>query len=165
MPDIQETPLPGIGVRHEFETANGDRLGTITHRGGRRDLLVFDRDDPDACAQVVRLDEDDTAALADLLGGSRVVQGHIAAQQSVGGLTIDWLPITQSWSCSGCTIGETGLREKTGVIIVAVVREGQTLPVPDASFPLQPGDMAIVVGLPPSIKAAQQLLQRGPVAP
>lgn len=165
MPDIQETPLPGIGVRHEFETADGDRLGTITHRGGRRDLLIFDREDPDACAQVVRLNEDDTDALTDLLGGSRVVQGQHAAQQSVGGLTVDWLPITPNWSCSGCAIGDTGLREKTGVTVVAVVRGGQTLPVPDASFRLQPGDMAIVVGPPPSIKAAQQLLQRGPVAP
>jgi TrkA domain protein len=61
MPRIQETPLPDVGVRHEFETSSGERLGTITHRGGRRDLLIFD------C-------EDD--ALAEMLGGTRVTEGQ-----------------------------------------------------------------------------------------
>ena len=161
MPQIRETALPGVGVRHEFETASGERLGTITHRGTRRDLLIFDREDPDACARVVRLSEEDADALAEMLGGTRVTEGQARVQQDVGGVTIGWLPITNAWSCSGCEVGDTNLRKRTGVTIVAVVRGGETLPVPDATFRLQPGDMAVVVGPPRAISDAQDLLQSG----
>jgi TrkA domain protein len=161
MPQINETSLPGVGMRHEFETEQGERLGTITHRGGRRDLLIFDREDPDACARVLRLSEDDADALADLLGGSRVVRGQQETLQNLGGLSIDWLPITGSWNCSRCSVGMTKLRGLTGATIVAVVREGNTLPVPDADFQLMPGDTAVLVGPPESIKKAHALLERG----
>ena len=45
--NIQETTLPGVGVRHEFTTDNGDRIGVITHHAGNRDVLVYDKMDPD----------------------------------------------------------------------------------------------------------------------
>ena len=38
--DIQETNLPGVGLRHDFTTRAGRQLGVVTHRTGRRDLLV-----------------------------------------------------------------------------------------------------------------------------
>ena len=43
--DIQETNLPGVGLRHDTTRA-GRQLKVVTHRTGRRDLLVYDRDDP-----------------------------------------------------------------------------------------------------------------------
>jgi TrkA domain protein len=46
--EIQETALPGVGLRHDFTTRAGRQLGVVTHRTGRRDLLLYDRDDPDA---------------------------------------------------------------------------------------------------------------------
>ena len=73
MAEIDETELPGIGVRREFTTRDGTRLGVITNRTGRRDLLLYDRDDPDVCRSVVPLDERDSDVLADLLGAARVV--------------------------------------------------------------------------------------------
>ena len=47
MADIEETELPGVGVRREFTTRAGMRLGVIQTRSGRRDLLLFDLDVPD----------------------------------------------------------------------------------------------------------------------
>jgi hypothetical protein len=32
MTEIQETQLPGIGVRHDFMTKAGEHLGTISNR-------------------------------------------------------------------------------------------------------------------------------------
>src|SRR4028119_1576397 len=98
MSKIRETTLPGVGVRHEFKTEAGDHLGTITHRGGERDLLIFDRKDPDACATVLRLQEEDSRTLTELLGGSQVEQNQDTVQQTVGGLVLDWFPITGTWS-------------------------------------------------------------------
>ncbi len=92
MTDIQETALPGIGLRFDFVTRSGERIGVISHHSGRRDLLIYNRTDPDACAVTLRLEEDETRALAELLGGSHVTK-ELTDLQQVEGLAIDWLPI------------------------------------------------------------------------
>ena len=72
MPDVTETDLPGVGVRHEFTTSSGERVGVVTHRTGRREVIVYNRSDPDACSAILHLDPDDTRTLAELLGTARV---------------------------------------------------------------------------------------------
>lgn len=161
MPNVQETTLPGVGVRHEFATKGGDRLGVLSHRTGNRDLLLYSRNDPDACAKVVRLEEDDARTLTELLGAAQVAQNLTDMRQEVGGLSIDWLPINPSWSCAGCRVQDTSLRAKTGVVIVGVLRDGEMVPVPGEDFLLKPGDTAVIVGTPEDIGRAQSLLQAG----
>ncbi len=161
MAEIQETQLPGVGVRHDFVTRSGDRLGMISHRTGRRDLLIYDRADPDACQLVIRLEEEDSRILADLLGASHVTERLTKLQQSVEGLTIDWVPITPSWAAAGQMIKDTQLRAQTGVTIIAVVRNEQTIPSPGPDFQLQAGDTAVVIGTPQGIEKAFALLQGG----
>jgi TrkA domain protein len=159
MARVTETSLPGVGVRHDFTTRNGDRLGVITHRTGRRDLLVYDRRDPDACAEVLRLDDEESSALAELLGGTRVTEAQAALAQTIPGLTIDWLPIGPSAACASCSLQSLGVRAQTGVTIVAVARDGTTIPSPGPEFQLMAGDTAIAVGTPEGIRRAFDLLQ------
>ena len=52
MADVRETKLPGVGVRHEFTTDDGTDLGVLVHHDGRREILVYDSDDPDACSSL-----------------------------------------------------------------------------------------------------------------
>ena len=66
--DVRVTELPGLGERHEFATAEGDSLGVVRHRDGDRELIVFGRDDPDACRLSLRLRGEDARRLARLLG-------------------------------------------------------------------------------------------------
>ena len=68
MSDIEETLLPGVGVRREFTSAGGERVSLLTHRTGRRELAIYDGDDPDVCRTVLHLSADDTAVLMSLLG-------------------------------------------------------------------------------------------------
>jgi TrkA domain protein len=159
MPNIVETPLPGVGVRHDFETRGGDRLGVITHRTGRRDLLVYDRRDPDACVEVLRLEEEESHALAELLGGTRVTEAQAALAQTIPGLTIDWLPIAPGAACASCSLQSLGIRAQTGVSIVAVLRAGETIPSPGPDFVLAHGDTAVAVGTADGIRRAFELLQ------
>ena len=163
MTKIEETQLPGVGVRHDFVTKAGERIGMISHRTGRRDLLIYDRIDPDACQNVIRLEEEDSHILADLLGASQVTERLTKLQQSVEGLTIDWMPITSSWACNGLMIKDTQLRARTGVTIIAVVRAGQTNPVPGPDFQLKGGDTAVVIGTAEGIQRALALLQGGSI--
>ncbi|MGH2685932.1 MAG: hypothetical protein ACRDJP_10755, partial [Actinomycetota bacterium] len=91
MAQVTETQLPGVGVRHDFVTKDGNRIGVLWHRSGRRELLLYDRGDPDACRAVIVLDPDDTRTLAELLGSSQVTEALGAVQQQLHGLAIDWL--------------------------------------------------------------------------
>ena len=104
MPDVTETPLPGVGVRHEFVTAGGERIAVLTHRTGRREVAIYDRADPDACTTVLHLSPDDTRTLAELLGASPVSEAVSAVQQRLEGLAIDWVTIPGGSPVLGATI-------------------------------------------------------------
>jgi TrkA domain protein len=114
--DVEETKLPGLGIRYEFLTARGSRVGVIHHRTGRRELLLYDQEDPDTVRNVVALDPDDCRTLAELLGGSRVAE-QLEHLQQVEGLAIDWLPLLSNSPFAGATIGDTEARRRTGVSI------------------------------------------------
>jgi TrkA domain protein len=158
MPDIQETHLPGVGIRHDFETESGARIGMITHRTGHRELLIYDRDDPDACRQAVRLEEEDARRLAEMLGGSRVTEGLARLQQSIEGMTIDWVPVRRTSGCAGHRLRDVGIAAEGSATIVAILRAGETIPSPSLEFELHEGDTAVVVGTPEGIERLLSLL-------
>lgn len=161
MAEIEETKLPGVGVRHDFPTKAGRRVGVITHRAGHRELLLYDPDDPDTCTETVRLDESETQALAELLGASQVTASLSQLQQSVEGLAIDWVGLGRDWWCVGRSLGDTQLRRRTGVSVVALIRDETTIPSPMPDQVLLPADTAVVVGTPPAIKRAVERLREG----
>ncbi|HEV2074650.1 MAG TPA: cation:proton antiporter regulatory subunit [Thermoleophilaceae bacterium] len=159
MAQVEETQLPGVGVRHDFVTRRGERIGMITHRTGHRELLIYDRDDPDACRETLRLEEDDVRALSEMLGGSHVTEQLGELQQSVEGLTIDWVPVGRESRCSGRTLASLGLRTEVSATIVAVLRGGESLPAPPLDFELREGDVAVVVGTRDGAKQVLSKLQ------
>jgi TrkA domain protein len=159
VPEIRETPLPGVGLRHEFATRTGERVGVVSHRTGRRELLLYDARDPDATQVAIDLTAEESAALAELLGGSRVTESLARLQQQVEGLAIDWVPIPAGSPFAGSTIGTAGIRSTTGVSIVAVLRQGTAFPAPGPQFALRAGDTALVVGTSAGIEALIELLE------
>ena len=145
MPDVTEVRLPGVGVRHEYTTAAGERVGVLTHHSGRREVLVYDRDDPDRCRAVLHLSADDTRTLAELLGAPHVSEA-LTSVQRIEGLAIDWLTLPPGSPFVGATIGEGEFRSRTGASIVAVVRGEQTIPGPGPDHRFEAGDVAVAVG-------------------
>ena len=158
---FEETRLPGVGVRHEFVTQSGRRVGVITRHSGRRELLIYDDRDPDRAVSTLHLDESDSLALAELLGGSQVITTLGELQQSVEGLAIDWMAIPENWFAAGHTIADTQLRRRTGVSIVAILRGSQTIPSPEPPQGLEAGDTLVLVGTPEGIEAASLVLRNG----
>jgi TrkA domain protein len=159
MTRIEETNLPGVGVRHDFLTRAGARVGVISHRTGRRELLIYSEGDPDACSEVLRLEEEEGHALADLLGGTTVSEHVQNVQQQVEGLTIDWLKVAPTSPAADRTIADAAARQKTGAFIVAVLRDGETIPAPGGTFELRGGDTAVVIGTSEGIARLAAILQ------
>lgn len=158
MTRIHETELPGVGVRQEFDTAGGVRVGVLTTRSGRRELLLYDREDTDACRAVVHLDPEDSATLVGLLGAGRVTDSA-APLQKLEGLAIDWLTVTDGSPLAGRTIAESNVRRTTGANIVAIIRGTETNPSPGPDDELRPGDVLVSVGTPEAVDALLARLQ------
>jgi TrkA domain protein len=158
MPEVSETPLPGVGIRHEFVTAGGERVAVLTHRTGRREVAIYDRADPDACTTVLHLSADDTRTLAELLGAPSVHEAVAAVQQRIEGLAIDWVTVPARSRFVGATIGEGTLRTRTGASIVAVVRGETTIPAPGPDHGFAEGDVVVAVGTPEGLDQLRNLL-------
>lgn len=158
MPEIDETLLPGVGVRHEFTTAGGERLALLTHRTGRRELAVYDGADPDACRTVLHLSPDDTSALGELLG-VRQVSETVHAAQRLEGVAIDWVRVAPSSSFAGATIADGQFRTQTGASVVAIVRGDVTIPAPEPDTQLAQDDVVVAVGTPDGLQRLRALLE------
>ena len=158
MADITETQLPGVGVRHDFTTAEGDRVGVLTHRNGRRELLLYDRDDPDQCVTVIHLSTGDTRTLAELLGASQVSEAVAAVQQRVEGLAIDWIAVPARSRFVGSTIADGRFRTRTGASVIAVLRGATTIPAPEPDFVFDAGDVVVGVGTSEGLNELRALL-------
>ncbi len=158
MTDVNETSLPGVGLRHEFVCESGQRVGLITRHSGRRELLVLDKDDPDYVSESVSMTPIEARLLADLLGGSTLVERFDDLRQHIAGLSIDWLPLSPRSRFAGSALGATEMRTRTGVSVIALLRDGAATPAPGPDEVLLPGDTVVVVGLAGGIDAAARLL-------
>lgn len=158
MADVEETELPGVGIRYDFLTHDGERVGVLVHRTGRRDMLLYDPADPDACRATLQLREDDAHALAELLGASSVTQHLAAMQQEVAGLTIDWVTVEASSPLVGDTLAEAAIHTQTGVSVVAIVRGAETIAAPGAGDRLEADDVLVAVGTADGIRRLFDLL-------
>lgn len=161
MSEIHEVKLPGVGVRYEFETAEGNRIGVISHRSGLREIYLSRANDPDEFKRVLGLSPDDARTLAELLGATRVAEQLADLQQRIEGLVIDWLPVRADSAYVGKSIGDTRLRTRTGVSVVAIVRGEDAIAAPGPEQVLQSADYLVVVGTARGIEQAVELLRAG----
>lgn len=148
MRDVEQTQLPGVGLRLDVKTVAGDLLGVIVHHGGDRDLLVFDQKDPDRCAMTLRLHDEDARALAEMLGASSVTSSSLEARQEIAGMVVDWLRVGPHADAPEVSrLADTS----EDVTVVAVLHEGQPTPVGTGPLTFERGDILVVVGAPDAI--------------
>lgn len=159
MGEVRETRLPGVGVRHEFTTSSGDDVGVLVHHDGRREILLYDTADPDTCSTLVALSSADARTLSELLGASQVAEVVSAVQQEIEGLAIEWLEVTPDSPVVATTIGDGAYRTKTGASIVAVLRDGQSIPAPEPDFGFLAGDVIVAVGTSEGVAALRGLVR------
>jgi TrkA domain protein len=159
--NVEVTPLPGIGVRKDFEISSGRRVGVVSRRDGTQDLIVSKSDDPDAIAAQVPLSNEEAAVLGNLLGTPQLVAQLQEDHRDLPGINTRQMPIAGGSPYDGRSLGETGMRTRTKVSIVAVMRAGQLQPSPGPDFTFTGGDVLVVVGTSEGLEAAAKLLTHG----
>jgi TrkA domain protein len=144
--DLEETMLPGVGVRYELRTKAGELLGIVVQREGGAELAVYDRRDPDRARSVLRLDAEEVDAVADVLGAPRLAQRFADLSREVPGLESGRFPVPPGSPFAGRPLGETRARTLTGCSIVAIVRDTDVVPSPGPGDLLHPGDVLVAIG-------------------
>jgi TrkA domain protein len=152
---IERVALPGIGTCHTATTARRQRIGVVSHRNGRRDLVIYDPDDPHRAAHAVVLDAAEASHVADLLAAAVTVD-HVAAlerdlERDVAGIDVARIRVPAGSSYDGRPLRDTGTR--FGVSVVAVVRDGRAVAAPSADFVVRHGDTVVVAGASAGIAA------------
>jgi TrkA domain protein len=158
--DVEQFALPGIGLRFEITTKAGRRIGVVSHRSGLRELVIYDQEDPDACSETIVLEEEESDALAELLGAARIVERLNDLNREVDGLVSRQIAILPGGPYDGRTLGDTQARTRTGASVVAVVRSGKVVASPRPDFQFFGGDVVVVIGTESGTAAVADLFRR-----
>ena len=116
---MEVTPLPGIGVRKEFELRGGRRIGVITHRDGQVELILSKADDPDACVAELPLTAEEAGVLANLLGAPQLVNQLNDEHRDLPGIHTKQLPIKHNSAFDRHTHRHTALPTSTRIGVVS----------------------------------------------
>lgn len=157
---IERTVLPGVGLRHILTTAQSRRIGIISHRTGRQDLVIYDRADPDH-ADLIVLTPAEAGSLAKLLGTARAVERLSEQYRQIQGLVSISATITPEGKYAGKSLAETQARSRTGASIVAVIRDHDVIVSPRPDFVFHTGDVVVIVGTAAGTSAVASILCDG----
>src|ERR687897_1780349 len=156
--DLRETRLPGIGVRFDLRLDEGGRVTVIQHNDGQREIYVYRRGEEDPRA-VIRLDDDEARSLGALLGGAyerpKIVDD---LEMALGELMIEWVPVPDDSPWIGKTLAECGFRAKTGITIIAILREPEPISGAQPDHTIELGDTLVTVGKAGQYAAFRRLL-------
>ena len=154
---IESRVLPGIGVCQELELRGGQRIGIVNRRNGQRDFVIYDEDGEGAVAAVT-LDEAEANVVAEILGAPQLVARLADLQRRANEVLTEQLPLPADSPYAGRPLGDTAARTRTGASIVAVLREGATIPSPGPDFVLEGGDLVMTVGTRDGIDRVARIL-------
>jgi TrkA domain protein len=145
--DLRETRLPGIGVKYGFRTSEGGRLAIVLHNDGIREIYFFRHEHDDEPADVIRLDDDEARQLGAVLGGAyerpKIVE---ELEMALGELTIEWVRVPDDSPMIGKSLAECGFRARTGITVIAMLREPEPVTGAQPHDVVQKGDTLVTVG-------------------
>jgi TrkA domain protein len=73
-------------------------------------------------------------------------------------LRIEWYKVEASNDGVNKSIGELGVRQKTGASIIAAIKDSETKINPGPDYVIEPGDTLVIAGKAKHIKLLKELL-------
>jgi TrkA domain protein len=161
--ELRETRLPGVGVKYTCLTAHGGKLTVILHNEGQRELYWFPHGNDDEPQAVIQLEDDEARQLGAIIGGAydrpKIVE---ELEMAFGELSIEWVPVPAESPAIGKTLAECAFRQRTGITIIAILREPEPVAGAQPGDVVQQGDTLVTVGKLGQYPAFRKLLSEGP---
>ena len=165
MTDVTQTRLPGVGTKFAFGTAHGGRIAVIQHNDGLREIYFFKRRDDDEPCAVIQLEDDEARQLGAVVGGAyerpKIVE---ELEMALGELAIEWVPVPSESPAIGRSLADCAFRARTGITIIAILREPEPVTGAQPGDIVQEGDTLVTVGKLGDYRAFRKLLAEGPFA-
>ena len=156
--DLRETRLPGIGVKYTLRI-NAGRIAVILHNDGKRELYWFRHANDDEPRAVITLDDDEARQLGAVIGGAyerpKIVED---LEMALGELLIEWVPVPDSSPWIGKSLAECGFRARTGITVIAILREPEPISGAQPTDVIERGDTLVTVGKAGQYAAFRNLL-------
>jgi len=145
--EFKESDLPGIGKKYSIITAAGDKITVVMHVTGKREIFVFEPDDFDEPSCDVVLTEEEANQLGSVLMGAYYrPEQEKEKEVLIENLAIEWVKIPPVSSLAGKSIKEADIRRKSGVTVIAIIKENETIVNPKPEEVISAGDTVVVVG-------------------
>lgn len=161
MKNFEERILPGVGTKYSFVSDRGELVVAVVHEEGRREVHHFEREEADGKRDVLLLTELEADRLGSVLAGAFCRPSlSEKMEMALEGVHIEWIEIASDSTLIGRSIGELEIRRRTGVSVVAVIREEEPLVNPGPELQFVAEDIVVVVGKAESFAAFQEF-ERG----
>lgn len=161
MLEVRETRLPGVGTKFTLRTHRGEKLSSVVHLDGMRE--VYHYSDADEDPHVITLNDEESRQLAQILGGV-VYRPQLVKDLEVAlkDLVMEWIELPPESPLVGLTVATCRIRSTTGATIVAILRESGSLATPHPNEVLRADDTLVVIGRPGSFGEINRLVAEGP---
>ena len=160
--NVEETRLPGVGSKFTLRLDAGARLAVILHNDGKRELYYFRHATDEEPRAVITLDDDEARQLGAVVGGAyerpKIVED---LEMALGELQIEWIPVPDDSPWIGKTLAECGFRAKTGVTVIAILRDPEPITGAQPNDRVERGDTLVTVGKAGQYPAFRRLLSAG----
>ncbi|MFB6196413.1 MAG: cation:proton antiporter regulatory subunit [Haloplanus sp.] len=155
---VRETDIPGVGRKFELELTDGASVTVVVHHDGRCELYRRESEDADG-EKLLDLTGEEANKLGSILEGAYFESVSVdELTVPLGDAIIEWVEIEDDSAYHGRTLGDADVRRETGASVIAVQRDEETVPNPDAGFELQAGDLLVAVGTREQQQALRDLV-------
>ncbi len=146
--EFRESELPGIGKKFTIKTQQGSVISVVLHVTGKREIFIFEEgeeyEDPDC--DVVLTEEEANQLGSVLMGTYFRPEQEKEREIFLRNLAIEWVKVEPGSPLAGKSIEELGIRKKTGVTVISIVRGDHTITNPLPEEVIREGDTLILVG-------------------
>ncbi|WP_457641091.1 cation:proton antiporter regulatory subunit [Persephonella sp.] len=145
--EFRESDLPGIGKKFSIITAEKYKITIVVHVTGKREMFVFEPDDYDEpICDVVMTEEEANQLGSVLMGAYYRPEQEREKELLIENLAIEWVKVPKNSPIAGKAIKESQIRQRTGVTVIAIMKEDQTIvnPLPDEI--INAGDTVVIIG-------------------
>ena len=140
----RETELPGVGTKHTLDLATGEELVAVEHRGGHWELARIDSDGD--TTSLCQLQAREAGELGRILSRGEISTEDSRKQMILEEFALEWIKLEESSPLVGITLQESGIRARTGINVIAILRGETSIAAPAPETRFEVDDTLVVMG-------------------